>query len=95
MKMSKYFICCEKCFEVIGKKNTKAARVWMDLCALRLAQGEVINLQIQDFPELRTLELLGFLVSTDHPYSTSIRIAGHIHTVEGQDFFCLKQGQHE
>jgi len=93
--MSKYFVCCEECFESIGKRNTNAARFWMDLCALRLKKGEVFTLKTLDFPELRALELLGFLVSTDKNSEIAVRIKGHCHTAEGQVFFCLKEGRHE
>jgi hypothetical protein len=95
MMMSKYFVCCEKCFETIGQKSTNAARLWMDLCALRLQEGTIVSIRTQDFPELRILELLGFVVSTDKPQNVVIRINGHQLTNEGQDFFCLKEGQHE
>lgn len=93
--MSRYFVCCENCFETIGKQSTVAAKLWMDLCALRLKSGEYIEISSQDFPELRTLELLGFVVSTDKPQSIKLRINGHQTTADGEDFFCVKEGQHE
>lgn len=95
MKMSDYFICCEKCFEIIGKKNTNAARIWMDLCSMRMNLGEVYILKTPDFPELRILENLGFVVSTEKPNGIAIRMTGHIHTYDNQHFFCLKEGQHD
>ncbi len=95
MQMSKYFVCCEQCFETIGKRNTRAARLWMDLCAMRLATSEVFTLKTLDFPELRVLETLGFVVSTDKPQSIAIRIKGHMNTEDGQSFFCVKEGRHE
>ncbi len=91
---NKYFICCDKCFEVIGKYNTKAAKLWMDLCSLRMSMGEIITLS-QNCPEIRDLELLGFLVSTDQISSISLRIKGYIPTEDGQHFFCIKEGLHE
>jgi len=94
MQMSKYFICCEKCFETIGKKNTKAARLWMDFCAMKLQNGEVVEIETQDFPELRVLENLGFLISTEKKNSLAVRIKGHMSTEEGEHFFCVKEGRH-
>ncbi len=94
MRMSRYFICCEQCFESIGKRNTNAARFWMDLCALKLEKGEIFVLKTCDFPELRALELLGFVVSTDIHSGIALRIKGHCHTEDGQHFFCLKEGNH-
>lgn len=95
MKMGKYFICCEKCFEVIAKRNTTCARLWMDLCAIRLKRGEYVELYSLDFPELRILEKLGFVVSTDRPEKICIRIKGYSQTPDGEDLFCLKAGKHD
>lgn len=95
MQMSKYFICCEKCFEMIGKRNTRAARCWMDFCAHYLEHGEVIFMKNKDFPELRILELMGFLISTDNKDGTAICVKGHMNTEDGEHFFCVKDGCHE
>lgn len=94
MKMSRYFVCCERCFEDIGKENTAAAKLWMDLCALYLQRGQVVFARTLDFPELRTLELLEFVVTTDQPDRLLIRIEGYCKTDDGQDFFCRHGGHH-
>ncbi len=98
MLMDKYFVCCEQCFEKIGKRNTKAARMWLDLCALKVDQTakveDFIILENHDFPELRVLEMLGFVLSTDRPQSLAIKVNGHYQTHEGQDMFCLEKGMH-
>ena len=93
--MSKYFICCEKCFETIGKRNTVAARFWMDLCAMSLNKGQPVILETKDFPELRVLETLGFVVSSDRLKTIAVRVNGHCHTDDGQPCFCLQGGEHE
>lgn len=95
MQMSRYFVCCEECFECIGKRNTNAAKLWMDLCALKIQSQETINIHSDDIPELRALETLGFVVSTDREKCLSIHVKGHYLTDDGQDFFCLKEGNHE
>lgn len=95
MQMNKYFICCEKCFEKIGKRNTKAAKLWMEFCAMRLQEGGIVVLQSADFPELRVLETMGFLVSTDQHNSLAVQVNGHMNTEEGEHFFCVKEGRHE
>lgn len=95
MKMSNYFICCEECFETIGKRNTNAARLWMDVCALKLEKGEVVELQLGDFAELRILEMLGYVVSTEKENCIVLKINGHMYTEDGQHFFCVKEGRHE
>lgn len=94
MKMTKYFICCEKCFETAAKRSSNAAKLWMDFCAIKLQEGEVLCLQ-KNFPELRTLESLGFLVSTDLEDSIAVRIKGHMTTEDGEHFFCIKEGCHD
>ncbi len=94
MEMSRYFICCNQCFETIGRRNTNAARLWMDFCAAKLKCGEIIELEMSDFPELRVLENLGFVVSTDRQNTIAIRVNGHMSNQDGEHFFCVKEGQH-
>ena len=94
MKMTKYFICCEKCFELAAKRSPNAAKLWMDFCAIKLEEGEVICLH-KNFPELRSLETMGFLVSTDLEDSIAVRINGHMTTEDGEHYFCIKEGNHE
>lgn len=88
-------MCCEKCFEIISQRNTRAARYWMDFCAHYLENGEVIHIKNKDFPELRILEMMGYLISTDQEDITAIRINGHMNTEDGEHFFCIKDGRHE
>ena len=95
MKMSsKYFVCCEECFKHIGKESTSAARLWMDLCALECQYG-LVNLKIRENPALRTLELFGYVVTTDKPQHISIKLIGCMETDDGQPFFCAKEGNHD
>lgn len=93
MSMSKYFICCEPCFHTIGRKDTKAARLWMDLCAMR-CESEIVFLRGQDFPALQTLESLGFLITTDHSKGIAVKMIGCMETEDGEPFFCSKGGYH-
>jgi hypothetical protein len=95
MQMNRYFICCEKCFETICKRNTKAAKLWMDFCAFHLQERGLVILHSSDFPELRILEKMGFLISTDQKNSLAIRVHGQMRTTEGDNFFCVKGGRHE
>ncbi len=95
MKMSnKYFVCCEECFENIGKRSTAAARLWMDLCALDCQYG-LTNLKGHDNPALRTLEMSGYVLTTDKPKHVCIQLRGRMETEDGQPFFCSKEGLHE
>jgi hypothetical protein len=95
MTMSDYFVCCERCAETIGMRNARAVRLWMDFCALRLQQGEVVLLRSHDFPELRVLETMGFLISTDQENFLAVKVRGHLHTSEGDHYFCIREGKHE
>lgn len=94
MQMTNYFICCEACFERIGKRNTNAARLWMDLCALRMKHGDRVVVTSPELPELRQLETLGFIVTTEFKEKLGIYIKGHILSEDGQDFFCIEGGNH-
>ena len=67
----------------------------MDFCAMRLQKGEVVILRTPDFPELRVLETMGFLVSTDQHNCLAVRVNGHMSTLDGEHFFCVKEGRHE
>lgn len=67
----------------------------MDLCALSVLYGLTLKFPCQDFPELRILEQLGFVVSTENNSNIAIRINGHCHTIEGHDYFCLRRGKHD
>ena len=79
---------CEKCFESIGKKNTAAARIWTDLCLLHVKHRSVLVLKCQDFEELRLLELLEFVTSTEKSCTLHVKVHGERHDEEGT-FFCL------
>ncbi len=95
--MTKYFICCEKCFEVVGKKSTKAARLWMELCAFQMNSGEIMclsNCDWNEFDELFILESLGYLVSTETEEDVSFKLNGHLKTEDDEHFFCVKEGIH-
>ncbi len=95
MKMSRYFVCCEQCFEAIGKRNTKAAKAWMEICAAGMTSGEIFSSTTRETPEVRALELMGFIVTTDRGDSIAIKVKGHMKGLNGDHFFCLKGGRHE
>lgn len=64
MKMSKPGLCCDECFELIAKRSTNAARLWLDLCHIQDTCA-LFGLAIQDNPYLQLLEILGFITTTD------------------------------
>lgn len=93
--MSKYFVCCEQCFESIGKRNTAAAKFWMDICTLQMNRDATrIDANSPKLPELRHLELLGFVVSTDWNDCILVKAKGYFINSNGH-YFCIKGGRHE
>lgn len=88
--MANKIVCCEKCFEYVAKQSTNAARLWLDLCALWYTKGQVLTVRTHDFPELRTLEQMNFLMSTDQPQHILIKIFGlQKDHLDGIDYFCV------
>jgi hypothetical protein len=87
MKMSKVSFC-EKCFERIGKESGSAARIWTDLCLLHQKHQCVLVLQCIDFEELRLLEGMDFVTSTEKLCTLHIKVHGERHDEEGV-FYCL------
>lgn len=93
--MNKYFICCEKCFKVIGKKNTTAARLWMDLCTIYLEHRKVIETPASYVKELRILENLGYILTTDQDETILIKVLGHLVSQSGVHCFCTQEDHYE
>lgn len=91
--MSKYCICCEKCFECIGKRSTNAARLWMDLCTTKMDCGNPVVCMPYETPEIRALELLGYVVSTEMQDHVRVNVLGYFSN-EYQHAFCIKGGNH-
>ncbi len=75
MKMSKPGLCCEKCFAKIAKRNTKAARIWLNLCEIQKTSS-VFGIYMPDIPEFRVLEKLGFITSTETNEMILIKVHG-------------------
>jgi hypothetical protein len=91
----KYFSCCEKCFDELCQISTSAARIWMDLCIVKIQTGDIpFILHALDFPELQCLEQLGYVVTTDFPNKLRVRVNGHHLTDDDEDFFCIKLDEH-
>ena len=67
MKMSESQLCCDKCFDVIAKQDTNCARLWVHLCDLQNVSGGAFALKTTDFAQLRTLELMRFIVTNEVP----------------------------
>lgn len=67
----------------------------MDLCAKNMECGEMLEMRTTDFHELRTLETLGFIVSTEKSSSICVKVNGYVNTIFDEHFFCIEGGNHE
>jgi len=93
MHMNNFTGCCEQCFEIIGKKNTNAARIWMDLCSYKIKKNiKLIFIESPGIPEIRTLEMLGFLVSTEIEKYIALKMHGCSNSTNS---FCIKGSLHD
>lgn len=84
--MSKPGICCDNCFGLIARRSTSAARLWLDLCDLQM-NSQMFGLRTQDFPTLRLLETLGFILTTEIPGIIMVKVQGR-HDDPLGTYFC-------
>lgn len=84
------YLYCSTCLGIIGKKSTSAARLWTDLCAV---DSDPVCVRGHDIHELRILERLGFLVSTETAETVSIRLKGHPLDDTNEYVYC--RGNHD
>lgn len=88
--MSKEAVCCEKCFGLIARKSTTAARLWITLCDVELLYGNHFGVDACDWASLRQLELLGFVLTTEAAsteHAVLVRVDGKQSDEEGV-YFC-------
>lgn len=90
--MTDYKICCSKCVEEIGRASSTATKLWMELCHIYKPEAPNITLS-HDVPELRILENLGYIVSTERGKNIGVRLLG-AHCTESNKFFCSRS-EHE
>jgi len=85
MKQSKPIICCERCLEKIGRINATAASFWVNICEVPIGVPILIS---EDHIHIKTLESLGYLVSTDVQNDLiQIVVKGIEYQYEGDYFF--------
>lgn len=77
--------CCDDCFEYLGKKSTKSARFWLDLCLMSVLRKTQILSMYNDFEELKNLENEGFISTTEEPPYVNVRINNYD---ESLNLFC-------
>lgn len=99
MKMNNYCVCCANCLADIAKRDTAAARLWMDLCVLGLQRGSLLAIRDdeQEHPFVRAallLEQMGFILTTDQAEDIIVRLNGLTLTKQDEPVYCLKQCSH-
>ncbi len=87
MLMSEPGLCCDSCFESIASRSTVCARLWLNLCDIQITSLKPFGLILEDFPTLRLLEILGFIVTTDTPQVILIKVLGRKDDAYGT-YFC-------
>ncbi len=88
MMESDYSRCCDSCFDEIAKVDSSAANIWMQLCCIQSDNVDFIELYY-DFPELRTLEKTGYVLSTERGSSICVKLLGWRDNQE--PYFCIKE----
>ena len=79
-------LCCDKCFALIAKRNTSAAKLWLDLCEIQLTLN-VFGLLLPEIPGLRLLEVLDFIATTETRDLVIVKVYGK-KNMGGKIFFC-------
>lgn len=96
-------ICCNECFKNIAQKDTRAARLWLDLCAYFVKLEGVFKLKETKIPwtisHFRNLEKLGFISTSDGPDAVNVRVNGYgIIEIDDEemclDTFCIDREEH-
>ena len=67
MTMSESQLCCEKCFNMIAKRDANTAKFWMHLCDIQNMTNGILGLKTDDFPQLRKLELARLIITREVP----------------------------
>lgn len=86
MKMNEA-VCCHHCFEQLGKRSVHSAKLWLDLCDLNVKNG-LFGIKMDDFPELRMLEVLGFITTTEQAEFIMVKVNGEKLDEKGKYFCC-------
>lgn len=84
------FVCCTECFSEIAYQSTTAATLWVDLCCL-MAKSELgrVKLPQRDWNELRLLEQMSYILTTEDLNSLYIRVEGLGVDNDGRYMFCV------
>lgn len=89
-------VCCHKCAKELSDMSPAAGSLWAELAKLWGPCGIWIFLKGSDRPELRTLEILKFVVTHEvHPTHILIRMNGFHTKFPSQHYYCINKEKHE
>jgi hypothetical protein len=87
--------CCPKCFQSIAHLNTRAAKLWVDMCEYVSFTGNNIVLKDKYCGEdLIDLEKFGYIISTDDETRIIVKLNGLTQDENEEDLYCLEVEQH-
>jgi hypothetical protein len=79
--------CCDECVFWIARKDPSLAKFWMDICDIASKFGALFGLPYIHQEELRDLELLGFIETTDTKICILVKVKGKKEDTIGT-YFC-------
>lgn len=85
--MSNDIKCCDDCVYWIAKKEVSLAKFWMDLCHISSNFGSLFGLPYSYQEEIRNLELLDFIVTTDVSVCILVKMKNKKEDITGT-YFC-------
>jgi len=97
-------VCCSQCFDFIARKDTTAAKLWLDACAFCVKFEGIFKLKENRVPHtikhFRCLEELGFITTADGDDAVKVRVNGYdimemAGIPEGMDTFCIDREEHK
>lgn len=85
--MSSEIKCCDECVFWIARKDPSLAKFWMDICNISSNFGPLFGLQYSLNDQIRDLELLDFIDTTDTKMCILIKMKGKKQDTQGS-YFC-------
>lgn len=80
---------CERCFSKISKKSEECAYIWLNLCKIFYeADKRLILIKPFYYKQLRTLEMMKFILTTDTKNSVIMKVLGEEKIQDRHVFFC-------
>lgn len=82
-------VCCCSCFNILKQNHSEyVAILWRELCALNPTHGPIIQWTGGDNPELRFLEMYGYITTHEFLEYILIKLLGEKQDCMNQSLFC-------